>query len=94
MVSTGFSQRDFGQTNEQKRHLNEKLISELKILFTPQQKWIFIDDFRLGAFLFAFCEHAVQSFTVARWRDLLAYIVNFRIRQRTFLRGVSGLKDY
>ncbi len=29
MVKTGFCQRHFGQTNEQQRHLHEKLISEL-----------------------------------------------------------------
>ncbi len=29
VVNIGFFQRDSGQTNEQQRHLNEKLISEL-----------------------------------------------------------------
>ena len=29
VVKTGFCQRDFSMTNEQQRHLKEKLISEL-----------------------------------------------------------------
>ncbi len=30
-------------------------------------------DFRLQAFLSAVCEHDVQSFTVARWKDFLPH---------------------
>ncbi len=41
--------------------------------FTPQQNWNFISDFRLRAFLSAFCEHDGQIFTVAMWRDILPY---------------------
>jgi hypothetical protein len=48
------------------------------MFFTPQQKRNYSPDFRLGAFLSAFCEHDAQSFTVARWTDLLPYIVNTR----------------
>jgi hypothetical protein len=33
----------------------------------------FLSDFRLEALLSAFCEHEVQSFTVARWTDFLPY---------------------
>jgi hypothetical protein len=33
----------------------------------------FISDFRLQAFLSAVCEHDVQSFTVARWKDFLTH---------------------
>jgi hypothetical protein len=85
MVKTGFFQRQFRQTNEHQRHLNKKLNSELhgevefiqtslKILFfIPQQKLNFISDFRLEAFLSAVCEHDVQSFTVARWKDFLPH---------------------
>ncbi len=29
VIKTGFCQKDFSQTNEQQRHLQEKLISEL-----------------------------------------------------------------
>ena len=77
-------------TNEQQCHLKEKLISELleeaesietsfkNMFFTPQQKCNNISDFRLAAFLSAFGEHDVQSFTVARWTDFLPYIVNSR----------------
>jgi hypothetical protein len=77
-------------TNEQQCHLMEKLISELleevesietslkKYVFTPQQQCKNISDFRLGAFLSAFGEHDVQSFTAARWTNFLPYIVNSR----------------
>ena len=41
--------------------------------FTPQVKLNFLTDFRLEALLSAFCEHDVQSFTVARWTDFLHY---------------------
>ncbi len=70
------------------KEYQEKPISELleevesfetslkNMIFTPQQKCNNISDFRLGAFLSAFGEHNVQSFTVARWTDLLPYIVN------------------
>ncbi len=101
MVKTGFCQRDFSMTNEQQRHLKEKLISELleevefikislKIcFFTPQQKCNNISDFSLRAFLSSFCEQDVQSFPVARWTDLLPYIVNSRNGQGNFcLKGV------
>ncbi len=81
MVKTGFCLRQFRQSNEHQHYLNKKLNSELhgevefiqtslKVLFfIPQQKWNFISDFRLQAFLSAVCEHVVQSFTVARWKD-------------------------
>ncbi len=36
-------------------------------------KWNFLSDFWLEALLSAFCEHDVQSFTVARWTDFLPY---------------------
>ncbi len=42
-------------------------------LNTVQQKLNFISDFRLQAFLSAVCEHDVQSFTVARWKDFLSH---------------------
>jgi hypothetical protein len=48
------------------------------MFLTPQQKCNNISDFRLAAFLSAFGEHEVQSFTVARWTDFLPYIVNSR----------------
>ena len=83
-------------TNEQQCHLKEKLISELleevesietslkNMFFTPQQKCNNISDFRLGAFLSAFGEHDLQSFTVASWTDFLPYIVNSRNGQWNF----------
>ncbi len=59
------------------------------MLITPQQKCNNISDFSLRAFLFTFCEQDVQSFTVARWTDLLPYIVNSRNGQGNFcLKGV------
>ncbi len=85
MVKTGFCQRQFRQITEHQRYLNKKLNSELhgevefiqtslKILFfIPQQKWNFISDFRLQAFLSAVCEQDVQSFTVARCEDFLPH---------------------
>jgi hypothetical protein len=83
VIKTGFFKGDFSMTNEQQCHLKEKLISELledvesikirlkNMFLTPQQKCNNISDFRLGDFLSAFGEHDVQSFTVARWTDLL-----------------------
>ena len=59
------------------------------MFFTPQQKFNNISDFSLRAFLSSFCEQDVQSFTVARWTDLLPYIVNSRNGQGNFfLKGV------
>ena len=59
------------------------------MFFTPQQKYNNISDFSLRAFLSSFCEQDVQSFTVARWTDLLPYIVNSRNGQGNFfLNGV------
>ncbi len=96
MVKTGFCKGDFNMTNEQQCHFNEKPISELLeevesiktslkyMFFTLQQKCNNISDFRLGAFLSAFGEHDVQSFTVARWTDLLPYIVDSRNGQCNF----------
>ncbi len=65
--------------------------NQLKILFTPQQKWIFVE--LSVCFLWTW----LQSFTVARWGDLLLYRYkdNYRIRQRNFFKGgVSGLTDH
>jgi hypothetical protein len=59
------------------------------MFFTPQQKCNNISDFSLRAFLSSFCEQDVQSFTVARWTDLLPYIVNSSNGQGNFfLQGV------
>ncbi len=63
MVKTGFCQRQFRQTNEHQHYLNKKLNSELHGEV----------DFRLQAFLSAVCEHDVQSFSVARWKDFLPH---------------------
>jgi hypothetical protein len=79
-------------TNEQHRHLKEKLISELleevesikTMFFTPQQKCNNISDFSLRAFLCSFCEQDIQSFTVARWTGILPYILNSRNGQGNF----------
>jgi hypothetical protein len=93
VVKTGFCQRDFSKTNEQQRHLKKKLVSEKhedeevesiqtskKILFfLPNRNKI--SSLTLGSdlpCLHAFCEHDVQSSTVARWTDLPLYIVNSR----------------
>jgi hypothetical protein len=58
------------------------------MFFTPQQKCNNKSDFSLRAFLSSFCEQDLQSFTVARWTDLLPYIVNSRNGQGNFfLRG-------
>jgi hypothetical protein len=63
------------------------------MFFTPQQKCINISDFSLRAFLSSFREQDVQSFTVARWTDLLPYIVNSRNGQGNFcLKCVRGSK--
>jgi len=90
VVKTGFCQRDFSKTHEQQRHLKEKLFSEQheevksiktskkNTFFPPQQKLNFIFDFRLRPSLSAFCEHDVQSSTVARRTDLMLYIVYSR----------------
>jgi hypothetical protein len=51
------------------------------MFFTPQQKCNNISDFSLRAFLSSFCE---QDVTVARWTDLLPYIVNSRNGQGNF----------
>ncbi len=51
------------------------------MFFTPLQKCNNISDFSLRAFLSSFCEQDVQSFTVARWTDLLPYIVYSRNEQ-------------
>ncbi len=101
VVKTGFCQRDFVQTNEHQCYLNAKLVGELhgevesiqtsyKILFfIPQPGRNFIFDLKLRSFLSTVCEYDVQSFTVARWRDLLPYIVNSRNGQGyLFLRGL------
>ena len=54
------------------------------MFFTPHQKCNNISDFSLRAFLSSFCEQDLQSFTVARWTDLLPYIVNSRNGQGNF----------
>jgi hypothetical protein len=99
MVETGFCQRAFCQTNEHQCYLNKKLISELhgevespqtrkKILFfIPLPERNFISGFELRAFLSTACEHDLQSFTFARWRDLLPYIVNYRNGKETFFKA-------
>ncbi len=56
--------------------------------FIPQPERNFISDFRLWAFLSTVCEHDVQSFTVAKWRDLLQNIVNSRNGQGNFFNSV------
>jgi hypothetical protein len=97
VVKTCFCQRDFSKTNEQQRHLKKKLFSEQheevesiqtskkKILFSSPTEMKFISDIRLRPSLSAFCEHDVQSSTVARWTDLLLYIVNSRNSHRNFI---------
>jgi hypothetical protein len=65
------------------------------MFITPQQKCNNISDFSLTAFLSSFCEQDVQSFTVARWTDLLPYIVNSRNGQGNFcLKGLSHEIDF
>jgi hypothetical protein len=44
-----------------------------KYFFYPPAEIKFISDFRLQAFLSAVCEHDIQSFTVARWKDFLSH---------------------
>jgi hypothetical protein len=59
------------------------------MFFTPQKKCNNISDFSLRAFLSSCREPDVQSFTVARWTDLLPYIVNSRNGQGNLcLKGV------
>ena len=55
------------------------------MFFTPQEKCKNISDVSLRAVLPSFCELDVQSFTVARWTDLLPYIVNSRNGQGKLL---------
>ena len=52
-----------------------------KYFFIPQLERNSISDFRLRAIMSTIFEHDEQSFTVARWRDLLQYIVDSRNEQ-------------
>ncbi len=86
-------------TNEQQCHFKEKVISELleevesiktsfkNMFFTPQQKCINISDFRLGAFLSAFSEHDVQSFTVAGGQIFCPTLLIPEMGNETFFKG-------